>query len=551
MSPRRHLLLPVLSIVLIAAGFGCAIEEDEKSECVGAKCDDRLDAPDEDIADSACDESMFDLSGRRNEKVLGRLGDPIALALMKADNCPTSFQELNEILDEQIGADCAVRTRVISEVASTIGAFGTDTQAKNAADYRTVTNRQCADDETFSVLFSQFGMGNDSEAPEDYEAIAFDDVEGVFNYYKLHSDGTFGWFGNSADFLDGRGQELTVNETDTAERDCAACHVGGGLIMKELPAPWLHWNQSPLPGASDLTGKNPELFGTLSSGANLEGIVKSANRRWNTKRIERIRDTGTVKDLLRPLFCTEEINLDSAGSNIQNLVDGELAFVSINNAGRTEYETVRDENKQEMITGAESSITGPDTAKGNTFPIRAHIDTDYVDKLVDEKLIDAKFRDAVLMVDFTRPLFSDDRCDLLRFAPDLDIGNKTGLPNKIRDGFIDNIGTGATSAARELRRNLKNFTSSNSNSQAFETFENACDSRDGLEATRDAMMLNSLLRSRARELRIMEFSGSLAFDKFEADFGDGSSVERKSRLSPKSCEVVTRFVGVADPADDE
>ena len=85
-------------------------------------------------------------------------------------------------------------------------------------------------------------------------------------------------------------------------------------------------------------------------------------------------------------------------------------------------------------------------------------------------------RNAVMMVDFTRPLFSDDRCDLLRFAPDLSLADESGLPEKVRDGFIENIGPNATAAARELRRNLIKFADDgNAFQAALETFEEACD----------------------------------------------------------------------------
>ena len=117
---------------------------------------------------------------------------------------------------------------------------------------------------------------------------------------------------------------------------------------------------------------------------------------------------------------------------------------------------------------------------------------------------------------------------------------------KIRDGFVDNIGANATSAARELRRNLIKFADDdNAFSVALDAFEQACNGRDAEDVTRDAMMINSLMRSRARELEIMEFPGTLAFDSFEPSFGAGSSVNRKARLSPRTCNVVTRFTGVA------
>ena len=378
---------------------------------------------------------------------------------------------------------------MISEQGSTIASFGTVANAASKASYRTVTNRRCGDDGTdHDALFSQFGMGSTSAAPDDFEAISFDEVEGVFNYYKLHDDGSFAWFGNSKDFLDGRGQEVTIVDTPSLlKRTALAATFGGGLIMKELPAPWLHWHQGPLAGADELVERNEDLFGTLATGANLENVVKRGNSKWNPKRVEHMLANTTVEDLLRPIFCTTEVNLDSAGEGLQSPIDGQIGFISFD-VGATEYISIRDENEQTMITGADSSTTGPDT---------------------------------------------DD------------------LAGKIANGFIDNIGANATGAARELRRNLLNFDGDDNGRSAVDTFEEACNDRDPLELARDAMTVNSLLRSNAREMEIMEFSGTLAFDKFEPEFGAGSSINAKSRLSPKSCELVTRFTAVATPADDE
>ena len=59
----------------------------------------------------------------------------------------------------------------------------------------------------------------------------------------------------------------------------------------------------------------------------------------------------------------------------------------------------------------------------------------------------------VLLVDFTRPIFSDDRCELLEFAPVLASADQT--PENLKLGFLQNLGNPpAGTPAAELKNNL-------------------------------------------------------------------------------------------------
>ena len=82
--------------------------------------------------------------------------------------------------------------------------------------------------------------------------------------------------------------------------------------MKELNAPWVHWEGSfDTPGADTLI-ENRELLGTVSNGIELEQrIVKPGNTRWNETRIDHLLARGDVAELLRPLFCPVEVNIAS------------------------------------------------------------------------------------------------------------------------------------------------------------------------------------------------------------------------------------------------
>ena len=52
-------------------------------------------------------------------------------------------------------------------------------------------------------------------------------------------------------------------------------------------------------------------LGTKASGSNMESIVKAGNRAWNEARVDFLLEQGTMRDVLEPLFCTVEVNLDN------------------------------------------------------------------------------------------------------------------------------------------------------------------------------------------------------------------------------------------------
>src|SRR5678809_785070 len=109
--------------------------------------------------------------------------------------------------------------------------------------------------------------------------------------------------------------------------------------MKELNAPWLHWEgDTTTPGIADLIKGNPGDLGQQSNGIELEGTVDSANSTWNKTRLKILKELGDTKEILRPLFCSPEINIASNGpgsvSSIPNslLMDDRISsgFFSVN-----------------------------------------------------------------------------------------------------------------------------------------------------------------------------------------------------------------------------
>ncbi len=98
-----------------------------------------------------------------------------------------------------------------------------------------------------SIFGIQFdGTSPPAALPEDVELIGFDRKKNAFNYYTIEN-GEWSFFGDSVDMIQpGAAEKLR----------CAQCHTGGGLIMKELNLPWVHWEgETSTPGATELVDK--------------------------------------------------------------------------------------------------------------------------------------------------------------------------------------------------------------------------------------------------------------------------------------------------------
>lgn len=541
MTNLRTILLASLPLASLAFVGGCGTEKtttDESDSCRDGKCDD-LDLPDSEITASPCDGVMVDASGRGNSKVAGRLNDPLANSVFKpGEDCPTSFADIMDKLRQNDNQGCAdetsgIKTRVVSETAQATGA---------PTSYRLVTTRQCDGRDTHELVFSLFGVSaGASSLPTGVEIMAFDKTAGVFNYYE--TDGrevTF--FGNSRDMLKG---------ADGTTRRCAQCHTAGGLVMKELDTPWLHWEgHMDTPGAAELVSAHPDL-GTKADGLEFEGVVKRGNKAWNAARLNFIRENASLKETLRPLFCTVEVNLDNGadfespvaggegGSEINripfdSLLDPHLKSFGSISIDFADYDAAIKANGQRV----EGIPTAIDTVFDYAFIERSNVDNDYVDQLKAAGIIDDEFIKDVLLVDFTRPIFSDDRCELLQFAPVLASADQT--PESLKLGFLQNLGNPpAGTPAAELKNNL---LTEGAHAVAVDAFTAACTALGSEALTQNALRITSMNRATARGLHVFEFPQTMPVDNL--------SVAPGSRLSPIDCNVTTEFTAVTEEVDN-
>lgn len=285
----------------------------------------------------------------------------------------------------------------------------------------------------------------------------------------------FRYFGSSVDYLsqknrepilaqladvlpdNGTTDEVDVDHTLEINQNCAGCHPNGGVLIREFDSPWVHWEHNFASPKTDelreaaVTEDGLEYLGIFRDGASLENATRVENEEWNTVRIPKVleimaRESGserslTTGDLLRPLMCTDEFHIGNVvgrrGGSINSLKVGraiiDRAFGRLNSVSVNEV-TVKSEieNAGWFLAGffaapladliAFLKSVNPDfdlelrpreTIGGVTFLQRSQIDLDYQEKLDDAGIVKAKLRNALLSIDFTRAIFSEERCGLI------------------------------------------------------------------------------------------------------------------------------------------
>ena len=532
MSNLKNLLLAA-SLFAPSLLASCAAPIEGDDDCSEGKCDD---VPDSEVPASPCDGKIEDVSGANHSKVIGRNNDPLAKLAFMGEGCPTSFEDIMAKLRQTDKEGCAgekdgISTRLVSETAQASG---------QAGGFRSVTTRRCNGRGTEGIVFSLFGLSA-SALPGSVEMISFDETAGVFNFYDSDGD-KMKFFGSSKDMLKGAGGGDI--------RRCANCHTGGGLVMKELDTPWMHWEgHENSPGSQQIIDAHKDL-GTKATGAEFEGVVKAGNAKWNKTRLAHFKGEAAdpVQDLLKPLFCTVEFNIDNGadfgspvsgaagGSQISgvpfdSLLDPQLKGFGSLSVTFADYDAVIRANGQKL-QGVSGAI---DTFFDYAFIERSHADNDHINQLKAAGIVDDDLIKDVLMVDFTRHVFSSDRCGLLAFAPKLTGEDLTAA--KIRDGFIANLEAEtpvAGSPAAVLLDNLKAANDAAAHTTKIDAFTNACKALGSKPFLQNALKITSLNRTLAKERPVMEFPATVPTDN--------QNVDPDSRLDPKTCQVVTSFV---------
>jgi hypothetical protein len=198
--------------------------------------------------------------------------------------------------------------------------------------------------------------------------------------------------------------------------------------MKELSEPHDSWWKSkrPLP----LGGRVPDnetlaIMQTLSEPKDLrESVISGLDKLFSGKKF-REKVLASPQIALRPLFCPEEVNLQSDLTPLESeradvvvptdfFIDQRLLSTNhMLHIAKTDYmEGLR------TLGSKFPEIHALDGDHAWLSPVKATSDILAVAKLVEEGLIEDKLVLDVLGVDMTRPVFSKKRCELLQLVPD-------------------------------------------------------------------------------------------------------------------------------------
>lgn len=291
------------------------------------------------------------------------------------------------------------------------------------------------------------------------ETLVWDPVKSMFNFYEIRGTGQGGlWFyrGDSAD-IQADIQNLSRNrdpsqpifmgqtvegQANLPRLRCSGCHMNGGPIMKELAAPHDSWWTSKRPlslGAMRIAPEFTPILGEVVSAEEFSQWVKAgvdklltAQPYWKT------RQNLSLQEQLRPLFCAQEVNLESDklpfGDSALQIVAPAAAFVderlapdgsagiTISKARYTDALKLFQSQFFDYQTGAIANGVQPinqiDADHAFEIPVKSHSDIRLGQRMIDSGLVDEKFVYDVISVDMTRPLISPQRCGLLRLLPD-------------------------------------------------------------------------------------------------------------------------------------
>jgi hypothetical protein len=501
---------------------------------IGCGGDEGTEGDDANITSGTCEVFSAVTKKPLTQAELAGHKDPIAQKILLGDGCPKNLNEITTKLSANDGKNCqggndGLSTRLVNDSAFLTG--------KDDGSYRGVVTRDCDGRGQSELFMSIFGISPAAPSlpQEQTEMVGFDKTAGVFNFYVRESkENRFVFMGSSEDGIK-QGYKCDDNGAcePVAAKDarCWACHEGGGLNMKELNSPWDSWNlNTGMPGNDAIIKKFGKQLGRAETGIELEGRVSGGNTTWNKKRIEILKDKG-AEEVLRPLFCTVSINLQSAGgaNNLSN-IPGNF-YVSDTFGGNVAidnglYQAQIKANGQKITDGSRTlqgkngAVT--DTQSAFRYPEKSFIDVNYIQQLVQAKIVDDDFVKDVLSIDLTRPVFSKTRCDLVKKAPDLKGSSLTA--DKIRDGFITNL-KGASGAGGDLLTALQNKNDAADHQKAADDFFKACaarpkkdfiaDTLQYLAHTRFALLDHKGTEGAGRGQGIIEFPETLPVDNLK------------------------------------
>jgi len=324
------------------------------------------------------------------------------------------------------------------------------------------------------------------------ETLVWDPKKQMYNFYEIRGTGEGGiWFyrGDSADIqadianLDRAydpSQPVFMGPLDAGKAAlprlrCSGCHMNGGPIMKELSAPHDSWWTTARPldlGALRIAPEFKPILDSVVSADEFAAWIKAGDEKLlGNASYEKQRAALSLQEQLRPLFCEQEVNLDSdlqpleaadariavpSGAFVDQRLAGDIASVPMQqdlyvNALNL-FQSQFIDYQSSTFANSVQPINQIDGDHAFETPVKSHSDRLLAEKMVAAGLIDEKFVYDVISVDMTRPMFSSARCGLLQLVP------AGGTTPDWRAKFETALAASASPAAKSLLADVKDAT---------------------------------------------------------------------------------------------
>lgn len=457
-----------------------------------------------------------------NEQPVTSMSDPIRLLLKSSLSCPDDVFKFRRMLKE---TGLTLKTTMVANRGfhnPSEGSFSIfeivsgkiNTIDINAGDF--FFGHFTAVDANGNLIADQ----NPKKNSLMIEAFAWDNIKDVFNFYELRGNGTNGQWYYRGDSLDILLDNTLLHRQPNPEHPlfgdrlrCSGCHGGGGPIMKELYLPHNDWWE-PI-RKLDFGGRNfddslKEILKTLVPSDYFAFSVKQGIKRLDQSNLfSSYVSSLSLQEQLRPLFCPVELNFKS--DTFSN--DAKKSEILIPSEFFTDSRLLSSNSKAgiaiprlyyELALNALGSRF-PETLLADAdhawlTPVKAKSDKIAINNLIKNGLIDKKFVADVLAIDVTNPVFSRDRCSLLKYIPN----SKT---SDWREIFIANLSKSANPKAKHL---VENLTDSNRTIEYYQNkskkFLNQCRIKLKNKANIEIMM--RLLIQRRAEISASEISAN-------------------------------------------
>lgn len=361
--------------------------------------------------------------------------DAVSTLLALSKTCPQSIQDFMALMNSQ---SLKLHTAMVANRGKHNPRKGSFSFF-SAINGKTTNGFEIREGEFYLGFFTD-RAGNQLKLDQDpeenkllIELIAWDKASSQFNFYELRGEDrqSVRWYyrGNSQDaYLDNHYlyRQTPQDQAKFGNRmRCSACHNSGGPIMKELSSPHNDWwsSSNPLPlGPNRPDAEVNALMQSLIEADNFADLVKQGmDYLDNSQVMLGFKSQLTLQEQLRPLFCTNEINLESdKASPLAEEIDIPSAFwlnpllgEAALSLGREEYLGLL---KTYQMHFPETQLADADHAW--LTPVKGAQDLAAINQLIDNQIISRHFAQAVMMIDISHPLFSKARCDLLKILPE-------------------------------------------------------------------------------------------------------------------------------------